>query len=258
VEGGKKKDVRVDGKGGIDNTFGKNILPRLDELLDHKASAQANQAILQGQRGLVLWAGQLGSQRNYTGVEGQLFAVKGNLLAHGTIAAPTAAQWASGDFTWRPLSDHLAASGASQTDFPQGYLASNTLVSGPQTSFVFPLSFQGFTLDLIIHQGQIAVQLDETHRTGASGVIGGILDPEELISSLRPIASQLSTTLCDPAMVDALTSQIKRFSDITLDGKQDPTVTCDGLSIGLGFETAAALLGDPTPATPPPPVPCAP
>jgi hypothetical protein len=45
---------------------------------------------------------------------------------------------------------------------------------------------------------------------------------------------------------------IGQASDILQDGTQDPTKTCDGITIGLGFEADAVLLG---PAVPPPPPP---
>ena len=39
--------------------------------------------------------------------------------------------------------------------------------------------------------------------------------------------------------------QVKRASDIMVDGTQDPTKTCDGISVGLGFEAQAGALGNP-------------
>jgi hypothetical protein len=42
---------------------------------------------------------------------------------------------------------------------------------------------------------------------------------------------------------------IQQASDILTDGTQDPTKTCDGISIGLGFEMVDAARGGVGPAS---------
>ena len=45
-------------------------------------------------------------------------------------------------------------------------------------------------------------------------------------------------------------SQIEQASDILTDGTQDPTQTCDGISIGLGFDALPDQLGTTAPPLP--------
>jgi hypothetical protein len=50
--------------------------------------------------------------------------------------------------------------------------------------------------------------------------------------------------------------QIAQASDILQDGTQDPTLPCDGISIGLGFDAVLDQLGPMVAPKPPPPNPC--
>ena len=49
---------------------------------------------------------------------------------------------------------------------------------------------------------------------------------------------------------------IRQASDILKDGTQDPNEECDGISVGLGFEAKAVVVGDIAPAPQPVPDPC--
>jgi hypothetical protein len=64
--------------------------------------------------------------------------------------------------------------------------------------------------------------------------------------------------LCDKSPFDAVAGGIRAASDIMKDGTNgDPSQECNGISIGLGFESVAANIGLALPATPPPaPLPC--
>jgi hypothetical protein len=56
---------------------------------------------------------------------------------------------------------------------------------------------------------------------------------------------------CDNSLLGTLLLQVRQASDIMSDGTQDPSKTCDGITMGLGFEMTEAQLGDVGPATPP-------
>lgn len=72
------------------------------------------------------------------------------------------------------------------------------------------------------------------------------------------MAGSLNPSLCPPsATFESIAQQIRQASDILADGTQDPGVTCNGISIGLGFEAEAATLGVVFDA-PVPPDPCNP
>jgi hypothetical protein len=56
--------------------------------------------------------------------------------------------------------------------------------------------------------------------------------------------------VCGPPVLDNLITSIRQASDILVDGTQDPTKPCDGISIGLGFDAVAANLGSVGPTEP--------
>lgn len=92
-----------------------------------------------------------------------------------------------------------------------------------------------------------------TDGSAASGVIAGVMNTEEFIASLKVVAGYVSMALCGPAF-DGIAQQIRQTSDILDDGTQDPMQTCNGISVGLGFDAAASLLNgvalDPAPVDP--------
>lgn len=63
--------------------------------------------------------------------------------------------------------------------------------------------------------------------------------------------------VCSGPTKDSVLQQIRATSDIMNDGTQDPDATCDGISVGLGFEAEAVQLGPAVDRQPPPVDPCA-
>jgi hypothetical protein len=255
VEGGKKKDIRVDGTGGIDNSFGKNIVSIISGVAANP-SATVSKAIADGSFSIVLQMDKLGTKADYSPVNTQLFAVKGTAGADGKIVGPTEDELSMGTYEWHAFPELLNADGTSKVAFPASYLTGNTFVSGATKSDItLSLSIQGQSLSLVIHEAQISTKLDTDHKTSANGNIGGVLNTDELVNSLKNIAGSLSTSLCTGSTFDSIATQIKQASDILVDGTQDPTKVCSGISIGIGFETTAAKLGakaDPSTGTPSP------
>jgi hypothetical protein len=76
-----------------------------------------------------------------------------------------------------------------------------------------------------------------------------------LSAAIQQLAGTFDAALCSGATIDSLLAEIAQASDILQDGTQDPTRTCDGISIGLGFTGSLVKLGAPV-AVPPPPNPC--
>ncbi len=76
--------------------------------------------------------------------------------------------------------------------------------------------------------------------------------------SIKRIAGSFEPTLCSGATIDSLLTQVSQASDILNDGTQDPSKACDGVSIGLGFQTQAASFRGTAPPSPTDPNPCPP
>jgi hypothetical protein len=103
------------------------------------------------------------------------------------------------------------------------------------------------------------MELDPGHDGAVHGTIGGVLDPEEVLHDFFTAIVTVQPELCtndDAYQAHAsLGAQFASVADILLDGTQDPQQTCNGVSIGLGFEAHRAQLG-PVDDTPPPAPPC--
>jgi hypothetical protein len=79
-------------------------------------------------------------------------------------------------------------------------------------------------------------------------MIGGVLNTQEFVAQVLKVAYLLD--LCTNSILPTLVQEIEQASDILSDGTQDPTQTCDAISIGLGFDMASAQIGDVGPAAP--------
>ena len=54
----------------------------------------------------------------------------------------------------------------------------------------------------------------------------------------------IDPNLCTGSAVEGILNQIRQSSDILMDGSQDPSKTCDGISLGIGFSGKQIKLGD--------------
>jgi hypothetical protein len=243
------KDVYPDGDDGIDNSFGKRILPIiLGIAMD--APKKINDGITGGQFTIILDMQKLGTGTDYNPIVTNLFA-GGDLMAapkfDGTDMWPV-----------RPelLKDGMTIASGSKVSFPTSYVAGNTWVSGSKGSINLALSVSGFSLDLTISSALVSLQLDAAHKKGTRGVIAGVLATDVLTGELQKVAGAFDPSLCTGATIQSIITQIEQASDIMVDGPQDPTKPCDGISIGLGFDADIIQLGAVAPPSPPKPNPC--
>jgi hypothetical protein len=257
--GGDAADEVLDGEGGVDNSFGRNVLPII-EAFASTPTASFNADIASGQGTQVLQLAKLGSQTSYSGLVAQWFGVRGVDAeggAPGPTIAPTAAQWMDGSYVWHPWAEALVD--PLETDpieyqstlrFPNSYVSGDTWVSGPRGAVdmtsILPAWGGLARAQFAVHMNvaRITMQLDADHRGAAKGIISGVLPVATFVESIRNVATQISTSFCD-ATIDSILSEITSCSDIGADGTQDPTKLCDGISIGIGFTTKLASLGEP-------------
>jgi hypothetical protein len=146
---------------------------------------------------------------------------------------------------------------SSKIVFPEAYIAGKTWVSGTKGTVSLQLSISGFTVSLDIKNAFVTVDLEGGK--GTNGTIAGVLDTEQLVSQIGKVAAAFDTSFCDPESptLVSILNQLRQASDILKDGSQDPSKECDGISIGLGFDTAAVKLGPVAKPGDPPPDPCA-
>lgn len=242
--------VYPDGNGGIDNSFGKNILPILLGL-SADFSTKVNEAIAQGRHTVLLDLENLGASAGYN-----------PLLSRFYDAAPlgSAPTWSGAD-AWPVTAESLTSPpnlASAKVQAPQTYVVNDIWVAPLQGDITLTLEANGFALKVPIHNPIITMDLDPAHQNGKNGVIAGVVPTQAFVTAIKQVAGTFDPSLCSGATIDSISAQIEQASDILLDGSQDPNKTCDAISIGLGFEARAAKFGGVASPVPPPPNPCAP
>jgi len=234
-KGGNAKNVYPDGKDGIDNSFGKNILGIITGIASD-ASVKVNESIAEGKFTIMVDMEKLGADTNYNPIMAKLYG--GSDLG----AAP---KWDGTDM-WPVIPELLKDPTditSAQVQFPKSYLTDNTWVSGSKGDVTLKLSISGFTLELTIASALISMELDADHKGAAQGVIAGVLSTDTLTSELKKVAGAFDPSLCSGSTIDSIITQIEQASDIMKDGTQDANQECDGISIGLGFDAKVVQLG---------------
>jgi hypothetical protein len=246
--------VYPDGTDGIDNSFGKNILPIIEGIASD-ASTRINSDISAGGFTLLLDFQKLGTGTNYNPLDTLFYGGTPLVDASGARVTP---KW-DGTDAW-PLSSALLKdgnAGSPLVTFPAAYLVKNpttgarTWVSGSKSSITLNLTIGSATLVLSIASATLSVDLDASNTKATNGTISGVLDTEQVVTNLGRVSGALDPSACPgTATFESLANQIRQASDIMADGTQDPTKTCNGISIGLGFDMDAVKLGAVTSAVP--------
>lgn len=258
AEGAKPSDVYPDGDLGIDNSFGANILPIILPLA-MDASTQINESIDSGSFTIMLSMEGVGTGDNYNPLLTKLYGGAKLVDGAGTEITP---KWDGSD-EWPVIPELLNGGNIDNpiVQFSKSYVVKNgaarTWVSGSAADLKLNLSIAGFTLSLTIGSALISADLSGDNKKATNGTIAGILDTEQLISELAKVAGSFDPSLCPPsATFESIAQQIRQASDVLVTGGQDPTKTCDGISIGLGFDMDAVKLGVVAPVAPEMPGPC--
>jgi hypothetical protein len=260
AKGGAPSSVYPDGDDGIDNAFGKLLLPIITGLAQD-ASASVNEAIQAGDFTIIVNVSDLGDGADYDQLSAALFAgatLEDDMMMQltpkfdGTDLWPIVPELLDGTFTDCSMEDCK-----SQVEFNTAYLAGNTFVSGSPGTIDLSLGVAGFTLTLAITQAIISMDLAADHGSADQGIIAGVIPVEPLIAELQKIAGSFDEGLCSGTTFESLADQIRQASDVMANGTQDPNATCDAISIGLGFNVKPVLLGVVAAPADPQPDPCA-
>ncbi len=240
-----------DGEDGIDNSYGKNILPTLIALTP-TVEDDLNTAIAQGDKTFLVEIEQLGTQANYQGLLGK-WTVGRDFV--GTPQFTGTDSWPIGPESLSNPSDINSAA----VQFATSYVNDRTWVSQPKVSLNITFPGDDFNLAALpLHQVVITMELEPDLSGATRGIIAGIIDTEAYITELQKVAGNIALNLCDSAAFESIADQFRQASDIMIDGSQDPTKTCNGISFGMGFEAKAAQLGTIADDLPPMIDPCSP
>lgn len=240
--------VHQDGDEGIDNSFGKEILTLLDSFTS-TPSKSLTDAIAKGDFTIMLKVVGLNDEPEQTNTD-----LSGTLLVGGKFSEddskpPT---FTTAD-DWPYVKDpQVPISGA--------YINKGVFVNGTGGAQVkLALSISGQSLNLTINKAIISFKHNPGAKSLEEGTIAGVINTQELIDGITAVAGRFSTDLCSGSTVEGIKDSIRQASDMMADGNQDPTKTCDGISVGIGF--TAKQVGKPTKIVEqgePPPDPCNP
>lgn len=233
-----------DGDNGIDNSFGKNILPLLLGVLPTLPS-DVNQNINSGVSTSLIKIDCLPESGDAPAL---------TTKAYSTTSLNMIPKWDSTD-AWpvKPefLSDPLDPE-SSTLVFEQSSVVASQFDSGTGGSFVLSIPMQmsqtSAEMRLTIHHARVTMFLDQTQQNATIGMIGGVLNTEELVAEMNKVG--MLAGLCGNPLLDSVILSIRQASDILANGTQSPEQTCDGISIGLSFEAKRAQIGGVGPTSP--------
>jgi len=242
--GGSPQTAYPDGDDGIDNSFGKNLLPTILSLYPEWVT-DINNGIQNG---------------NFTAMvklmclppAGDVPALTTKLFGATKLAMPP--KW-DGTDKWpvEPglLNDPMDPESSAIT-FPNSSVMGATFDAGKNGTFILsvPVKTQSksTSIKLTLYSAQMKMTLADDRKSATAGMIGGVLNTEEFVAEIKKVGDLLN--LCGNPLFDNLVTQVRQASDIMSDGTQDPSKTCDGITMGLGFEMVGAQIGDVGPANP--------
>ena len=237
---GAPKGVQVDGNAGIDNSWGASILPIFQTISSQPTpSVTATNAIQTGLTTLLIAVTGLSNDPQQT-ASGLGAVIVAGATYPGTPAFDSSTSWPT-------------LSGVTPTSFTGSVTSGNVVMKSADALVVeLPLS-PSITMKLTVHVPVVSfMHVDPNDVT--DGTISGVLDPNELVAAFDAIAGELSTALCGNASA-GVDDQMRQAVDILIDGTNHANASCNGISIGLGFDavavappaTSGSLLSPPNP-----------
>lgn len=240
VSGANPRSVKTDGDGGIDNSFGENLLP-LFMSLTPTLSKSINQWLAAGNGTGIIRLDHFidpAQAPNQNGIGASLYeaAPKGSpALFNGGDVWPVTSESVSGGNIDAP-----------RVVFPHSYVSGGLWVSGRGSNFVLKLDSTRFPLRLPLSRVVITARIKGSGKTASAvdGTIAGVMNTQTYIADLENYAPLIDPSLCNGPTFQSFAQQIRAASDIMSDGSNgDPSKTCDAISVGIGFSGFAAQIG---------------
>jgi len=241
--GGDPEDAYPDGDDGIDNSFGKNLLPIILGLVP-TWPAGVQSYLDDGDFNAMLKMYCLPP----TGDAEFITKVFGGTSLGSTPQYDGTDVW---PVTPEILGDPLDPE-SSTLVFENSSITGDTFDSGSQETFVLTLPIEINNeitlLKLTLYGAHVIMTMSEDRKSATGGVIAGVLNTEEFIDQVKKIGFILD--VCNEPQYEAIVDYARRSSDIMTDGTQDTTATCDGISFGVAFTMEEVQLGGVGPVTP--------
>ena len=236
----------TDGDDGIDNAFGSKLLP-LALTVQSDLAARTNALLEAGNATTMLVVKGIDDKsipQTNIGLSAQLFAA-------GKFSETGAPTWSTAD-DWpvRPeLLNGGTLAGGAKVRFSDAWIQSGQFASGAPSTITVGLQMFGNAVELSIHRAVVVFDHLAPGKV-VNGTVAGVVNTEELIAQVGPLAGRATTTLCPGTdLLTNILQTLRNASDMRIDGSSDPSLDCDGISIALGFE--ATEIGLPKTVAPP-------
>jgi hypothetical protein len=233
ANGGTKNAVYPDGTNGIDNSFGKNVLPLL-LMIAPGFSDNTTANITSGSFSILLDFVGLTAMPDQPSLVTRLYG-------GGDLGAPPAFD---GKDCW-PVTPELLKDAtdikSSTVIFDKSSIVGDKWSSGAAGTITLTVPAQSASITLTIHKASVTLNLSADHKSATGGLIGGVLDTDEFVTQVKKAIYGINPNYC--ALISTVESKIRQSSDIMNDGSQDKTKSCNGISIGFGFTMKEVQLG---------------
>lgn len=235
--GGSTNFAYPDGNDGIDNSFGKNLVPIILGLAPNWP-VTVNDYLDEGFFNTMVKVYCIPPTGNETGLTSKVFG--------GTNLGSTPSYDGTDEWPVAPeiLSD-LEDPESSTLILENGSVMDDLYDSGDPSTIVLtiPIEFQDeiTLIKLTLYNARITMTLSEDRKSATGGTIGGVLNVEEVIDQLNLVA--FAAGVCEESQYQTALQIVRQSADIMTDGTQDPAATCDAISFGVSFEMAEVQLG---------------
>jgi len=248
VTGGSKNTVYPDGDMGIDNSFGKNILPQLLKLAPGFSDSTTN-SIADGEFSMML---------NFVGLTAAADqpTLVTRLYGGTPLGFPPSFD---GTDCWPVVPELLSSPTdikSSTVVFDKSSVVGNKWISGTAGTITLTVPTGPASITLTIHKASVSLDLSADHKSATGGLIGGVLDTDEFIKEVKKAIFAINPLYC--GLIGQIETQMRQSSDLLADGSQDKAKTCNGISIGFGFTMKTIQLGGIGPKTTPATMACTP
>ena len=226
--------VQVDGDEGTDNSWGQHILPIVQTTAVATPSQNVTAQIVAGNSTLEIQVTGLNDDphQTATGLSAQVFLG----------ASTTTPFWASVDWPVTPSSvnDGVSVASGAVIQFATVYVTDGTVVATASSNPVtIPAALFGVVVPVVIHHPVLTFRHPDAS-SAVDGVLAGVLDTEEFISTFQAVAGRVSLSLCGPAFT-GIANQLRQEQDILSDGTNAPGVPCNAISGGIGFSAVRVM-----------------
>ncbi|MEO7095786.1 MAG: hypothetical protein ABI175_21180 [Polyangiales bacterium] len=248
VDGANQDDL-IDGDLCRDNNFGSKIIPLI--LLSNPSFEETtNGGILKGSGTWVFELEDVDDGPNDPYAPGKLYRA-------AALKDVTARLALDGSDVREVTRDSVVGGDVEKATvtFALGYIRDNVWVSGDPRAFDVLVPIGDFSATMPLSAGLVTMKLSDDHANATGGVAAGVLESDKFELLLRPVAERAG--FCPGSMLyNSFLKTVSKFPDVYTGSPtlQDTTQTCDGISIGVGFDFApikpVTAIVDPPPIPP--------